>query len=70
MGSAQNEPENPVSEAPLLEEESPSSSPSSSSPKSTNCLVFDGTNWVLSLDIQDLDKEQFNPRITSSPLPG
>ena len=35
VGSAQNEPENPVSDAPLLEEESPSS------PKSTNSLVFD-----------------------------
>ena len=64
VGSVQNEPENPVSVAPLLEEESPSS------PKSTNSLVFDGKIWVLSLDSQDLDKEQFNPRITSSPLPG
>ena len=63
VGSAQNEPENPVSDAPLLEEEPPSS-------ESTNSLVFDGKNWVLSLDSQDLDKEQFNPRITSSPLPG
>ena len=63
-GSTQNEPENPVSEAPILEEESPSSQ------KSTNSLFFDGKNWVLSLDSQDLDKEQFNPRITSSPLPG
>ena len=60
VGSAQNEPENPVSDTPLLEEEPPSS------PKSTNSLVFDGKNWVLSLDSQDLDKEQFNPRITSS----
>ena len=48
VGSAQNEPESPVSEAP-------------SSPKSTNSLVFDGKNWGLSLDSQDLDKEQFNP---------
>ena len=64
VGSAQNEPENPVSDGPLLEEEPPSS------PKSTNSLVFDGKNWVLSLDSQALDKEQFNPRITSSPLPG
>ena len=64
VGSAQNEPENPVSDEPLLEEESPSS------PKSTKSLVFDGKNWVLSLDSQDLEKEQFNPRITSSPLPG
>ena len=66
VGSAQNEPENsnPVSDASLLEEESPSS------PKFTNSLVFDGKNWVLSLDSQDLDKEQFNPRIMSSPLPG
>ena len=63
VGSAQNETENPVSHIPLLEEESPSS------PKSTNSLVFDGKNWVLSLDSQDLDK-QFNPRITSSSLLG
>ena len=64
LSSTQNKPENPVSEAPVLEEESVSS------PRSTNSLVFDGKNWVLSLDSQDLDKEQFNPRITSSPLPG
>ena len=35
-GSAQNEPENPVSDVPLLEEESPSS------PMSTNSLVLIG----------------------------
>ena len=62
VGSAQNEPENPVSDAPLLEEESPSS------PKPANSPGFDGKNWFLSLDSQDLGKEQFNPRITSSPL--
>ena len=63
VGSAQNEPQNPVSDALLLEKEPPSS------PKSTNSLVFDGKDWVLPLDTQDLDKEQFNPRVTSSPLP-
>ena len=64
VGSAQNEPENPVSDVPLLEKGSPSS------PKSTNSRVFDGKNWDLSLDSQDLEKGQFNARITSSPLPG
>ena len=64
VGSPHNKPENPVSEAHILEEEPPSS------PKSTNSLIFDGENWVLSLDSQDLDKEQFNPGITSFPLQG
>ena len=64
VGSAQNEPENPVSDAPLLEEESPSS------PMSTISLVFTGKYWEIPLDTQDLDKDEFNPEIRSSPLPG
>ena len=64
LGSAQNEPENTFSDAPLLEEEAPSS------PKSSISLVFTGKYWEISLDTQDLDKEEFNPKITSSPLPG
>ena len=64
VGSAQNEPENPVPDAPLLEEESPSS------PMSTISLVFTGKYWEIALDTQDLDKGDFNPKITSSPLPG
>ena len=64
VGSAQNEQENPVSDAPLLEEESPSS------PMSTISLVFTGKYWEIPLDTQDLDKDDFNPKITSSPLPG
>ena len=64
VGSAQNEPENTFSDAPLLEEEAPSS------PKSTISLVFKGNNWEIPLDTQDMDKVEFNPKITSSPLPG
>ena len=63
VGSAQNEPQNTFSDAPLLEEEEPSS-------KSTISLVFTGKHWEKPLDSQDLDKEEFNPKITSSPLPG
>ena len=59
--SAQNEQENPVSDAPLLEEQSP---------MSTISLVFTGKYWEIPLDTQDLDKDDFNPKITSSPLPG
>ena len=55
---------NTFSDAPLLEEEEPSS------PKSTISLVFTGKHWEIPLDSQDLDKEEFNPKITSSPLPG
>ena len=50
--------------AALLEEESPSS------PMSTISLVFTGKYWEIPLDTQDLDKEEFNPKITSSPIPG
>ena len=64
VGSPQNEPENPVSDAALLKEESPSS------PKSTISLVFTGKDWEIPLNTQDLNKEEFNPKITSSPLPG
>ena len=64
VGSAQNEPENTFSDAPLLEEEAPSS------PKSSISLVFKGNNWEILLDTQDMDKDEFNPKITSSPLPG
>ena len=64
VGSAQNEPENPVFDAPLLEEES------RSSPMSTISLVFTGKYWEIPLDTQDLDKEEINTKITSSPLPG
>ena len=64
VGSAQNEPQNTLSDAPLLEENEPSS------PKSTISLVFTGKHWEIPLDSQDLDKEEFNPKITSSPLPG
>ena len=39
VGSAQNEPQNTLSDVPLLEEEEPSS------PKSTISLVFTGKHW-------------------------
>ena len=63
VGSAQNEQQNTLSDAPLLEEEE------SYSPKSTISLVFTGKHWEIPLNSQDLDKEEFNPKITSSPLP-
>ena len=64
VGSAQNEPQNTFFDAPLLEEEE------LSSPKSTISLVFTGKDWEIPLDSQDLDKGEFNPKITSSPVPG
>ena len=51
-GSAQNEPENTFSDAPLLEEEAPSS------PKSSISLVFKRNNWEIPLDTQDMDKDE------------
>ena len=62
--SAQNEPENPVPDPALLEEESPSS------PMSTISLIFTGKHWEIPIDTEDLDKDEFNPKMTSSPLPG
>ena len=56
VGIAQNEPENPVSDAALLEEESPSS------PMSTIFLVFTRKYWEIPIDTQDIDKEEFNPK--------
>ena len=64
VGSAQNESENTFSDAPLLEEEAPSS------PKSSISLVFKGNNWEIPLDTQDMDKDEFNSKITSFPPPG
>ena len=64
VGSAQNEPENTFSDAPLLEEEAPSS------PESSISLAFKGNNSQISLDTQNMDIDEFNPKNTSSPLPG
>ena len=63
VGSCQNEPGNTFSDAPLLEEEAPSS------PESSISLVFKGNNWEIPLDTQDMDKDEFNPKTISSPLP-
>ena len=63
VSSAQNEPENTFSDAPLLEEDAPSS------PKSSISIVFKGNNWEIPLDTQDKDKDDLNPKITSCPLP-
>ena len=64
VGSAQNEPENTFSDTPLLEEEAPSS------PESSISLVCKRNNWEIPLDTQDMNKDEFNPKNTSSPLPG
>ena len=59
--SVQKEPESTVGDEPVVEEDLPNSNIS---------LIFDGKNWVLPLETQDLDKDEFHPRVTSTPLPG
>ena len=61
VGSVQKEPESTVGDETMVEEDSPNSNIS---------LIFDGKNWVLLLETQDLDKDEFHPRVTSTPLPG
>ena len=39
------------------------------SPLSTNSLVFDGNNWVMNLDEDDVNPRNFCPPKTSSPVP-
>ena len=39
------------------------------SPLSTNSLIFDGENFVLPLDQDDMNQTNFFPPRTSSPLP-
>ena len=39
------------------------------SPLSTNSLIFDGENFVLPLDQDDMDQTNFCPPRTYSPLP-
>ena len=61
VSSVQIEPESTLSDEHVVEEDSPNSNIS---------LIFDGKNWVLPLETQDLDKDEFHPRVTSTPLPG
>ena len=61
VGSVQKEPESTVGDETMVEEDSPNSNIS---------LILDGKNWVLPLETQDLDKDEFHPRVTSTPLPG
>ena len=39
------------------------------SPLSTNSLVFDGNNWVMNSDEDDVNPRNFCPPRTSSPVP-
>ena len=59
--SVPKEPGSTVCDEPVVEEDSPNSNIS---------LIFDGKNWVLPLETQDLDKDKFHPRVTSTPLTG
>ena len=61
VGSVQKEPESTVGDETMVEEDSPNSNIS---------LIFNGKNWVLPFETQDLDKDEFHPRVTSTPLPG
>ena len=61
VGSVQKETESTVGDETMVEEDSPNSNIS---------LIFYGKNWVLPLETQGLDKDEFHPRVTSTPLPG